>query len=137
MTTHATGSCLCGKVTYSTSAAFEIVGACHCNTCKKITGAAFEIFAIIDEKNIQLTQGKDNLNEYLISPKAKKHFCSSCGTPIFNLHRLAPGKLIVHVGSLDKPEQVTPLINIHCEKMLPWLRDIASIKSFDQGLTKG
>ena len=136
MSTIATGSCLCGEVKYETSADFEMAGNCHCNTCKKITGGPFEAFAIIDEKHIKLIQGKDSLSEYLISPKAKKHFCRVCGTPIFNLHKLAPGKLIIHIGSLDDPQSVTPVVNIHCEKMLPWVHSIKSIKSFDKGFTK-
>ena len=136
MTTKATGSCLCGAVKYVTSADFEFSGNCHCNTCKKITGGPFETFAIIDEKNIKLTQGRESLSEYLVSPKAKKHFCRTCGTPIFNLHRLAPGKLIIHVGSLDNPQTLSPAVNIHCENMLPWVAEIGKIKSFDKGFTK-
>ncbi len=136
MTIKATGSCLCGAVKYTTSTDFEFSGNCHCNTCKKATGGPFEVFAIIDEKSLHLTQGKGALVGYLISQKAKKHFCGTCGTPIFNQHKRAPGKLIVYVGSLDDPQCVTPAVNLHCENMLPWVADIASIKSFDKGFTK-
>ena len=136
MTTKITGSCLCGAVKYATNADFEMSGICHCNTCKKTTGGSFKVFAIIDEKNIHLTQGQDALNEYLISPKSKKFFCGTCGTPIFNLHKLAPGKLIVHVGTLDNPQCVSPAVNIHCENMLPWVTSIDSIKSFEKGFTR-
>jgi len=66
----------------------------------------------------------------------KKHFCGTCGTPIFNQHRLAPGKLIVHVGALDDPTCVTPTLNLYCESMLPWVAEITSRKNFDQGFTR-
>jgi len=130
-----TGSCLCGAVKYSTSSDFEMVGNCHCNTCKKITGSAFEAFAVIARENFILLAGEDSLVEYKISPKVKKHFCGNCGTPVFNQHRLAPGKLIVHVGTLDDPTCVEPAFNLHCKSMLPWVMEVSKLKNFDQGFT--
>jgi len=129
----ATGSCLCGAVKYITTAEFEMAGNCHCNTCKKITGGPFEVFAIIDAGNFELSEGEKSLVTYKISARAKKFFCGICGTSIYNEHRLVPGKKIVHVGSLDEPAKVVPMFNLHCENMLPWVKEIATIKSFDQG----
>jgi len=131
-----TGSCLCGAVKYATSSDFEMVGNCHCNTCKKITGSAFEAFAVIPRESFTLLAGEDSLVEYKISPKLKKHFCGTCGTPVFNQHRLAPGKRIVHVGTLDDPTCVAPTLNLYCESMLPWVAKITSLKNFDQGFTR-
>ena len=131
-----TGSCLCGVVKYATSSDFELVGNCHCNTCKKITGSAFEAFAVISRESFTLSAGEDSLVEYKVSPMAKKHFCGICGTPVFNQHRLAPGKLVVHVGSLDQPGRLTPAVNLYCESMLPWVADIQSCRSFAKGLTR-
>ena len=131
-----TGSCFCGAVKYATSSEFEMVGNCHCNTCKKTTGSAFEVFAVIDRKSFTLLASEDSLVKYKISPKAKKHFCGICGTPIFNQHRLAPGKLILHVGTLDEPARITPAVNLYCESMLPWLAEVTSLKNFEQGFTR-
>ena len=131
-----TGSCLCGAVKYATSSEFDMVGNCHCNTCKKITGSAFEAFAVITQENFTLLAGEDSLVEYKISPKVKKYFCGTCGTPVFNQHRLAPGKRIVHVGTLDDPACVAPTLNLYCESMLPWVAEITSLKNFDQGFTR-
>ena len=131
-----TGSCLCGAVKYVTNSDFEMVGSCHCNTCKKITGSAFEVFAIIDREHFTFLEGEAALVQYQISPKAKKHFCGTCGSPVFNQHRLAPGKLIVHVGTLDDPTRVAPLFNLYCESMLPWVAQISALKNFDQGFVR-
>jgi len=109
-------------------------GTCHCNTCKKATGGAFEAFAIIDKKNFLLVAGADSLVEYRISPKAKKTFCGNCGSPLYNQHRLAPGKLIVHIGTLDDPTCVVPTLNLYCQNMLPWVPDVQSLRNYEQGL---
>lgn len=131
-----TGSCLCGAVKYVTSSEFDMVGNCHCNICKKITGSVFEAFAVIAQESFTLLAGEDSLVEYKISPKVKKYFCGTCGTPVFNQHRLAPGKRIVHVGTLDDPTGVAPTLNLYCESMLPWVAEITSLKNFDQGYTR-
>ena len=131
-----TGSCLCGVVKYTASSDFELVGNCHCNTCKKITGSAFEAFAVISRESFSLSAGEDSLVEYKISPKAKKHFCGICGTPVYNLLRLVPGKLIVHVGTLDEPGRLTPAVNLYCESMLPWVAEIQSLKNFAKGFSR-
>lgn len=136
MTIERAGSCLCGKVRYVTSAEFELVGNCHCNTCKKATGGAFESFAIIDQEHFVLTAGDEGLAEYRISAKAKKTFCATCGTPLYNRHRLVPGKLIVHLGTLDEPMAVSPSVNLYCETMLPWVAEMASLRNFQQGFDR-
>lgn len=128
-----TGSCLCGAVAYEVNESFEMSGNCHCNTCKKITGGAFEAFAIIDKEHLTVVQGEQALVEYRISAKAKKYFCGICGTPVYNQLRLIPGKLVVHVGTLDDPARVTPTFNLYTENMLPWVEDLSSLKNFAQG----
>ena len=126
------GSCLCTAVQYKTSAGFEMTGNCHCSTCKKITGGPFESFAIINEAFFKFRQGVDQLITYPISEKAEKVFCGKCGTPIFNKHVTLPGKLIVHIGSLDDPSSISPVFNLHCENMLPWVSSIGEMKNFER-----
>jgi len=132
MSEHFTGSCLCGSIKYQTSAGFEMTGNCHCDTCKKITGGPFESFAVINETHFELLQGQGQLASYPISKKAEKKFCSTCGTPIYNKHIVLPGKLIVHIGSIDDSSSLSPTFNLHCENMLLWVSAIGKIKSFDK-----
>lgn len=130
-----TGSCLCRAIQYRTTAGFEMTGNCHCNTCKKITGGPFESFAVINEVFFEFSRGEEQLVTYPISEKAEKIFCGKCGTPIFNIHTALPGKLIIHIGSLDDPASISPVFNIHCEKMLPWVKTIGEIRSFEKSFT--
>ncbi len=136
MNNKVTGSCLCGSVKYTLNSEPQMALNCHCNICKKITGSAFESVLLIDQADFEINQGKDHLTVYQISKKAKKHFCNRCGTPIYNLHRLAPGKAIVHIGSLDDPTCIEPSINLHAENMLPWMLTIRDMKTFAQGLER-
>ncbi len=133
MSTAITGSCLCKSITYQLNANFQNAVNCHCNICKKITGGAFEAIALIEDNALQFTTGEDLLTSYQISELADKHFCKICGTPIFNLHNGVPGKAITHIGSLDDPTCVTPTVNIHSENMLPWIKTIGELHTFEQG----
>jgi hypothetical protein len=119
-------------VQYTISDEIKSVVNCHCKTCKKITGAAFETIAVIDETSLEVLRGEELLTVYQISDTAKKHFCKNCGTPIYNLLSAYPGRCLVQVGSLDDPSLVSPAVNIFCESMLPWTRDIADMKCFDK-----
>lgn len=132
MIENVTGSCLCNSVKYTVHEKIKSVANCHCKTCKKITGAAFETIAVIDEKSLEIVEGGELLSAYEISDTAKKHFCSNCGTPIYNLLIAYPGRCMVQVGSLDHPELVTPAVNVFCESMLPWVKGIADLKCFEK-----
>jgi hypothetical protein len=131
-----TGSCLCNAVKYIINGPIKAAANCHCNSCKKTTGSVFATVAIIDENNLEIIEGQDALTTYQVSEKAMKHFCSTCGTPIFNLHKKYPGHCMVAVGSLDEPSLVAPAINIFCESMMPWVKSIADLQCFEKEPTR-
>lgn len=136
MSDKVTGSCLCRSVKYTINGPIKAVANCHCNTCKKITGGAFETVAIVSQGDFEVTEGQNSLASYQISDKATKHFCRTCGTPIFNAHTKYPGNCMLQVGAFDDPALVTPAINIFCESMLPWVKGIAELKCFDREPTR-
>ncbi len=96
----------------------------------------FETIAVVDRDSFEIIAGQKTLSSYPITENATKHFCRTCGTPIFNLLKKYPNSCMVQVGSLDDPALVTPAINIYCESMLPWVKGIADLKSFDREPTK-
>jgi len=136
MTKNLTGSCLCGSVKYSLHTEPQMVLNCHCSTCKKNTGAVFETILVVDEAGFQINEGEELLTCFEISRKARKHFCSQCGTPIYNRHRLARGKAIVHLGSLDEPTAVTPSVNLHAAGMLKWVPSLGEMRTCDKGFQR-
>ncbi len=136
MSDNITGSCLCSAIKYIVNGPIKAVANCHCDTCKKITGGSFGTVAIIAEKNLELIEGQGTLTVYQISENATKYFCRTCGTPIFTLHKKYPGNYMTQVGSLDDPSLVAPSINIFCESMLPWVKEITDLKCFSREPTK-
>ena len=95
-----TGSCLCGAVRFSTTAAIDHSDACHCSMCRKASG---HFWASADVPKESLTiKGEDALRWYSSSEKVRRGFCGTCGSQLF----WAPihGKSIAFaMGALDKP----------------------------------
>ena len=132
MSENNTGSCKCSEVKYEVKSEIEMVANCHCNSCRKMSGAAFATIVVVDEQECEIVAGRNELTVYQVSDNVKKHFCRKCGTPVYYLNQKIPGKYIIPVGSLDNPMDLTPSLNIFCETMLPWVRSIDKITSFDQ-----
>ncbi len=132
MTTAITGSCFCKVVQYRITSAIPMAVNCHCSHCKKISGGAFASLAVVREKHLQITAGKDCLATYSLSENIEKHFCRHCGSPIFNRNSRFPGRCMVALGSLDDPEGVVPSINVHCENKLSWVLLNDKMQNFAQ-----
>ena len=132
MATAITGSCFCKTVQYRISSAIPLAVNCHCNACKKSTGAAFASLAVIREKHLEIVAGQESLTSFLLGENLTKHFCSHCGTPIFNRNSRYPGRCMVAIGSLDNPTAVIPSANIHCENQLEWVTLDSSMQNFEQ-----
>lgn len=76
-----TGSCLCGAVTFETSAALRPVVACHCSQCRKTSG---HYWAATQVPNEALTITKDaGLTWFQSSDWAERGFCNRCGSSLF------------------------------------------------------
>jgi GNAT superfamily N-acetyltransferase len=118
--TDLSGGCLCGAVRYRAVAAPRRVTHCHCGLCRRAGGAPFVTWATFAAADLAVTQGVPA--ERRSSPRAVRSFCAACGTALTFREDACPDLVDVTVGSLDRPELVTPLDHIHTASKLPWLR---------------
>lgn len=127
-----TGSCHCQSVRFEIKGAPLLAANCHCGQCKKMLGGAFNTVVMVKEEDLSVTSGAATISRYPVSEQTDKHFCSRCGSPLYNLSRKFPGKAMIALGALDDPAAITPGINVYCESMLPWVAELAKIQSFPQ-----
>jgi len=81
----ATGSCLCGQVSYAISDDFGIFQYCHCSRCRKFTGNAHAATIIIAIEHFKWTSGEALIGSF--EPEDTKHFATAfCKT--VDLHYL-------------------------------------------------
>ena len=51
-----------------------------------------------------------------------RHFCPECGSSISEETVNLPGHVVINVGTLDDPAQMTPLMEIFCDDALSWVQ---------------
>ena len=135
-----TGGCLCGAVRYEASEPPSNGGICHCRVCQRTTGSAFEAVARFPRTAFRFTKGEPK--RYRSSLIMEKCFCTHCGSTLTDQYLvrksarsesapapLNPDMILVHIGTLDKPEAVSIHFHYGVESQLPWVH-------FDDGLPR-
>jgi hypothetical protein len=114
------GGCQCRAVRYRISGAPIAVAICHCTMCRRANAAPAVAWAMYQQSQVTFTAGAPAIHKS--SPEAERGFCSACGTQISFTASYIPGLIDLTVGSLDRPEEVTPALHYWDSERLPWVR---------------
>lgn len=99
-TFEASGNCLCGNISYTTTLKTS-AGACHCSMCRKWSSGPFMAVHSTDKVAFE---GEHHIGRYSSSPWAERGFCMNCGSNLF--YHLLPrpglpdGEYILSAGSV-------------------------------------
>ncbi|WP_437733686.1 GFA family protein [Sorangium sp. So ce1335] len=107
------GSCLCGAVSFEVTGALPPPDACHCSQCRKHSG---HFFASTDVPRAALTiRGADKLSWFRSSEKARRGFCSACGSSLFwdPIDQSKHDWIGVAMGAFDAPTETRLRVHIH------------------------
>ena len=107
-----TGGCQCGAVRFKVS---EIGRAsmCYCRMCQKAFGGIGG--ALVTAKSFTYTRGAPAY--FQSSNRAKRGFCSACGTPLS--FETAYG-VDLAIAAFDRAQDLPPVIQLSPETRLPW-----------------
>ena len=96
-----TGSCHCGKVTFTFKNEVITQGArCNCSICHR-KGAVMSTFTLPPEQ-ISIEAEEGTLGLYQFDTKVAKHyFCKTCGIYPFHQTMSKPGQYRINLGCLD------------------------------------
>jgi len=121
-----TGGCLCGAVRFVASGLPDRVGLCHCLDCRKHHGALFYASAIFPETAV-LKEGEthDHLG---------RNFCPRCGSSVF---ARSADEIEIYLGSLDTPNQLTPIYESWTIRREAWLQPIPGAEQYERDRTVG
>lgn len=96
----ATGSCLCGAVSFDVSCTLPGPDACHCRQCRKHSG---HVFASTDIPRSALAiHGAQHLTWFHSSAQVRRGFCAICGSSLF-WDPVRRDKIAVAMGAFDGP----------------------------------
>jgi hypothetical protein len=100
-----------------------------------MNGSAFSSYAVIPYSALEVF-GSSDLGAYSVTPRAIKHYCSRCGTPLFNLNSKYAGACMLYLGTIESSEDYSPAMNVYCESMLSWLAGVTSLDAFQRGVER-
>ena len=113
-----TGGCLCGGVRYRITGAPVEAIYCHCRMCQRAHGAPVIAWLTVPLAAFAIIAGGPAA--YQSSPRAVRHFCDGCGTPLTWRALDNPRLVDVSIASLDNPEAVEPALHIWTESQISW-----------------
>jgi hypothetical protein len=118
-----TGGCLCGAVRYTVNAPITELRACHCKNCQKSSGGAGTVNAVVPSDQFKITQGETKHYDDSATQSGRtlsRHFCGSCGSPVYSHRNPNPGFVVVRAGGLDDSSAMKIVTNIWCDSARPW-----------------
>ena len=119
-----TGGCQCGAIRYALLAPPDRVPLCHCRMCQKAVGGPFAVFARVRQSEFAWTRGI--AASFASSSLAHRGFCTACGTPL-TFHYDDSEWISVTLGSLDRPQDLTPTGHLGIESRIGWLDALAAL----------
>jgi hypothetical protein len=126
-----TGGCLCGAVRYQLTAEPLKMAICHCTHCQRQSGSAFSVNLVVKKDSfVQQGYAKTYQDVGSSGQPVYRHFCESCGSPIFSELAMAPGVLFVKAGTLDAPFESTPALEVYAKHAAIWLTPVNGAKRF-------
>ncbi len=118
------GGCFCGAIRYRGVLADSRVHFCHCSDCRRSSGAPCLAWANFVTDEFEFTAGSPGCYESRndAGARARRQFCSACGTQMTYQRPDDSGGVWVTVCSLDEPEQMIPGEHVWTASRLEWLR---------------
>ena len=104
------GSCECQGVMFELTGELRDVVFCHCSQCRKTSGHYWAATQV-SKGNLNLIKAT-SLSWYDSSDKARRGFCSVCGSSMF-YERKGIDKISVSAGSLELPTSLDRMRHIY------------------------
>jgi len=116
------GSCECKSVSYGFNGDPLTCYACHCTDCQTSSGSAFGLSMIINDKDIEVIDGKVAIKEINVNrTKVQKHYCAQCGTSFWFSADEYPGIVALKPGTFDDTSWFKPIAHLWVRSAQPWI----------------
>lgn len=126
------GGCLCGAVRYEANAEPLMAGHCHCEDCRRSSGTGHASHLGVPEAGVSIrgeTKGYPRPADsgHIVT----RHFCPTCGAPVFSTNDAMPGVIFLRASSLDDLEVFKPQMHVYVSRAASWDRPGGGLSAFD------
>jgi hypothetical protein len=125
------GKCLCGDVEVKINGNISDIIHCHCSLCRKNSGTAYATNGFINTAEFEITKGKDQLSIFSVKPGRYRHFCSTCGSPVFSSNDDDPNRLRIRLGIIDSNIIERPISHNFVSSKANWENLDANLPRYD------
>ncbi len=123
------GECLCRRVGYEVSDAFEYALNCHCSNCRRATGSAFKPFAGIRAEQLAVVRGEADVMRF--GTGNHDAHCVHCGSLLYS--KVRDGAYVhVTLGTLIDTPSIRPTAHIFVGSKAPWFEIGDALPQFDE-----
>lgn len=114
-----TGRCLCKATTYAFEGDVAWTGHCHCESCRRNCSAGVVTFIGAPRNTFSWTGQKTGI--FISSPGVRRHFCTTCGTPMAYDSDEDGVNIHLYAASLDDHSQLQPEKHFFWSERVTWL----------------
>lgn len=126
------GSCLCDAVKYSIEGTIDSIIHCHCSLCRKSSGTAYATNGYVQTKDFVINKGQDNLTSFAFKPGRYRHFCATCGSPIYSSNDNDPSRIRIRAGLIESDIAERPIAHIFTASKANWDSISDAVPSYDE-----
>lgn len=92
---------------------------CHCTACRHSTGSAYATLMFMKQDDIKVSGTPKTFSHSSdAGTTMTKHFCSTCGTPLFTQNSAREGMLGIRAGNINEHKAFTPKANVYVSSKL-------------------
>jgi NTP pyrophosphatase (non-canonical NTP hydrolase) len=100
--------------------------------CRKSTGTAYATNGFVDTTDFVITKGKDNLSSFAFKPGRERHFCKSCGSPVYSSNADDPSRVRIRAGLIESDITERPVAHIFASSSANWDEISGSRPAYDE-----
>lgn len=117
--THLTGHCLCGEISFEADGDVPVMANCHCTACRHSTGSAYATLMFMKHDDVKITGTPKTFSHGSdAGTTMTKHFCATCGTPLFTQNSAREGMLGIRAGNIKEHQEFAPKVNVYVSSKL-------------------
>ncbi len=127
------GGCQCQSVRYEFSGTPLTCYTCHCTNCQTASGSAFGLSMIINDKDINITEGEIAINNVDFNgTNVQQHHCAQCGTALWFSADTYPNIAALKPGTFDDTAWFKPIAHLWVRSAQPWVVFDQSIPQYEK-----
>ena len=125
------GHCLCGAVSYRSSASPVFTGNCYCADCRRESGSGHITAVAVPEPTLETVGETKTFDKPADSGQSILNtFCPVCATTLFTQPSRLPGLALIRAGTLEDADQVVPQVNMYVACAPAWDRPASGLQDF-------